>query len=103
MSDQIDPLIPITVVFYSTLKKVAQQDKADLEIEKGTSLEEVLVQIQEEYFLPNNGRILGANNNKLDVGMICLVDDTDYNLLGGLRYHVEQSITITLISSLHGG
>ena len=79
MSVENDSLIPIKVVFYSTLRKVAQQDEVEVKIEKGTKISEILIDIQEEYFIPNKGRILRANNEKLDVGMICLIDDTDYN------------------------
>ena len=98
-----DGSIPIKIIFYSTLQKIAQQDHAELSVEMNTPVFDVLSLIQLEYFTPNNSRIIKADNQSLDVGMICLIDDVDINLMGGYRYKITKPTTITLISSLHGG
>lgn len=104
MSTETDTdTISIKVVFYSTLQKTAQTNETTIDIEKGTTLQKTLIQIQNIYFTPNNGRILKADNSNIDVGMICLIDDVDMNLMGGMQFKILKPITIVLISSLHGG
>ncbi len=102
-SENAETSIPVKIVFYSTLQKIAQTKEAEFHCDPNTGLEDLLTSIQQEYFIPHNGRILKADNQSLDVGMICLLDDVDMHLMGGMRYKITKPTTITLISSLHGG
>lgn len=36
-------------------------------------------------------------------GILVLVNDTDWELLGGLEYKVQEGDTVVFISTLHGG
>lgn len=36
-------------------------------------------------------------------GILVLVNDTDWELLGGLEYEVQEGDTVVFISTLHGG
>jgi molybdopterin converting factor small subunit len=101
MSSEND--IGIKIKFYSTLKNITQKDEIDLSFTDSKSVLSVLQQIQEEYFLPANSRLLNSENSKLETGIICLIDDADISICGGLKQNIKKSSIITLISSLHGG
>lgn len=96
-------VIPVKIVFYSTLQKIAQTNSTKMDVVPNTPLLDVLITVQETFFLPKDARILKANNDALDVGMICLVNDVDFNLCGGMRHKISEPTNVTLISSLHGG
>ena len=94
----------VKVQFYSTLRNTANQDEVEMEIPSGTTVLTVLDQINKKYFVPNEAQLIDPQSKELDTGIICLINQADVNLTGGL----EQKITkdgkkITLISSLHGG
>ena len=36
-------------------------------------------------------------------GILVLINDTDWELMGGLEYEVQQGDTVVFISTLHGG
>jgi len=97
------PTIDVTVVFFSTLKKITGQTQLQLSIPRNQTILSVLEQIHTIYFLPHDSRLLHADNQSLEVGHICLIDDVDLQLMGGPKHRLKKSCTITLISSLHGG
>ena len=97
------PSLEVTVVFFSTLKKITGQTKIQLSIAPNQTILSVLEKIHTTYFLPHNARLLHADNQSLEVGHICLIDDVDLQLMGGPKHRLKKSCTMTLISSLHGG
>ena len=98
-----DAIFQITIKFFSTLRTIVGLTEVHMEYSKGISLHTIMDDLQKKYFLPKNSRLLADDMQRLEVGMICLIDDTDINLLGGLKYKLQKAATITLISSLHGG
>lgn len=46
---------------------------------------------------------LFANDDKIRPGILILVNDVDYEILGGDKYILKQNDTILFISTLHGG
>lgn len=95
--------IPISVKFFSTLKNLTGCEMIDITVPAGKTLLEVLGGIQEQFFLPKNARLLNPSNSELEVGLICLVNEADYHISGGMKYKFKKPSKITLISSLHGG
>ena len=95
--------IEVTVVFFSTLKKITGQTRIQISISPNQTVLSVLEKIHNTYFTPHNSRLLHADNQTLEVGHICLIDDVDLQLMGGPKHKLKKSCTITLISSLHGG
>lgn len=95
--------IKIRVKFFSTLKNIAQTSEAEIELENNSTLREVLSQIQTKYFVPNNSQILKPDKSDLEPGIICLINEADMTLSGGLDQKFKKARDITLISSLHGG
>ena len=95
--------LQIRINFYSTLKNTVGKDYVDISIEKGSTMKNILQNIQNDLFVPNNVKILKSDNNSLEVGLICLIDEVDLNLAGGLKRKIQKPVKITLISSLHGG
>ncbi len=96
-------LLQITVKFFSTLRTIVGVNEENMEFPSGTSLHAIMDDLQKKYFIPKNSRLLAEDGHRLEVGMICLIDDTDINLMGGLKHRLQKNATITLISSLHGG
>lgn len=95
--------IPITFRFFSTLRNSAGTGEITLEIKKGETLKKVLVEMEEKFLKPKNAAILNEGKDKLEIGVICLINDVDMKLAGGLQKKLNKACTITLISSLHGG
>ena len=95
--------IQVKVIFYSSLKNTVGKDHVILTVPKETKLQNILRQIQDTYFTPKNEYILKESANKLEVGLICLIDDVDISIAGGLNRRFQKDRTITLITSLHGG
>ncbi len=79
------------------------KDHVLLTFAKDITLLKVLEQIQSEYFSPKNEFILKEATNQLEVGLICLIDDVDISIAGGMQRKFQKDRTITLITSLHGG
>lgn len=99
-----DQSIEVTIVFFSTLKKITGQTQISISIPRNQTILSILEKIHTMHFLPHNARLLSADNKSLEVGHICLVDDVDLQLIGGGPKHkLKKPCTITLISSLHGG
>ena len=98
-----DQSIVVTVVFFSTLKKITGKNQLEISIPRNQTILSVLEKIHTTYFLPHNSRLLQADNQSLEVGHICLIDDVDLQLMGGPKHRLKKSCTLTLISSLHGG
>ncbi len=99
-----DNELEVEIQFFSTLKNVTEKDSISIQIENGTPVLDILTDIQEKYFIPNDSRILDPSNETLETGIICLINDADVKLTGGLRQKIDrEGKTITLISSLHGG
>ena len=78
-------------------------DQIEIPVKQGDTLLSVLQQIEKKYFTPKNAQLLEETINKLTVGTLCLIDDADISLSGGLKQKINTSVTITLISSIHGG
>jgi len=95
--------INIKVVFFSSLKNIVGQDFVELKIKKKSTVLSILQKIQEDYFIPKNEKILQLRDNKLEIGLICLINDVDISIAGGLQKVINSDTIITLITSLHGG
>jgi len=98
-----DSLIQIKVRFFSSLRSTTGIDQAEIFIKTGDTLLIVLQQVEKKYFTPKNAKLLDGDARKLAVGTLCLIDDVDVSLSGGLNQKINSSINITLISSIHGG
>lgn len=46
---------------------------------------------------------LFANEGKIRPGILILVNETDYEILGGDKYIIKPNDTVLFISTLHGG
>lgn len=46
---------------------------------------------------------LFASGEKIRPGILVLVNDVDYEILGGDKYKIQNNDTILFISTLHGG
>ncbi len=104
MSNTMENLnINIKVVFFSSLKNIVGQDFVELKIKKKSTVLSILQKIQEEYFIPKNVKILQLLDNELEIGLICLINDVDISIAGGLQKVINSDTIITLITSLHGG
>ena len=95
--------IPLTIQFYSTVRNTTGVSQVEKQVPYKTSLQQVLIDIQAEFFHPKNAHFLKNDAINLEPGFICLVDDADYHLCGGIKQQLRKSTKITLISSLHGG
>ncbi len=95
--------IQIKIRFFSSLRSTAGIDQTEIPIKKGDTLLNVLHQVENKYFIPKNAQLLDADTKKLAVGTLCLIDDVDVSLSGGLNQNINGPIAITLISSIHGG
>ena len=95
--------IQIKIRFFSSLRSTSGIDQTEIPIKKGDTLLNVLHQVENKYFKPKNTQLLDGDTRKLAVGTLCLIDDVDVSLSGGLNQKLNSSINITLISSIHGG
>ncbi|MHA1617851.1 MAG: MoaD/ThiS family protein, partial [Promethearchaeota archaeon] len=95
--------LQITIKFFSTLRTIVGLTEDHMEFPVGVSLHKIMDDLQKKYFVPKNSRLLAEDGQRLEIGMICLIDDTDINLMGGIKHRLQKDATITLISSLHGG
>ena len=96
-------LIQIKIRFFSSLRSTTGIDQTEIPIKMGDTLLNVLHQVENNYFKPKNVHLLDGDSRKLAVGTLCLIDDVDVSLSGGLNQKINRSINITLISSIHGG
>ena len=95
--------IQIKIRFFSSLRSTTGIDQVELLINKGDTVLNVLHQVENKYFKPKNAQLLDGDTKKLAIGTLCLIDDVDISLSGGLNQKINSSINITLISSIHGG
>ncbi len=95
--------IQIKIRFFSSLRSTTGIDQTEIPIKKGDTLLNVLHQVENKYFTPKKAQLLDGDLKKLAVGILCLIDDVDISLSGGLHQKINSSLTITLISSIHGG
>lgn len=93
----------VIIRFFSTVKNITGLDQAEIPIENSLSILDVLQKVQSDYFIPKKSRLLKPDNSGLETGIICLLDDCDLGIAGGLSKKVSGSMVITLLSSLHGG
>ncbi len=98
-----NPQINITLSFYSTLRNITGQSQISLQIPQKGKLINVIKMAEEKYFIPKNSRLLNREGTGLEAGIICLIDDADISLSGGLQQKLSSDTVVTLISSLHGG
>jgi len=56
-----------------------------------------------ENLISERPELLIANGNTVRPGILVLVNDTDWELLGESTYELKPNDKITLISTLHGG
>ena len=95
--------VQIKIRFFSSLRSTTGIDQTEISIKTGDTLLNVLHQVENKYFTPKNAQLLDRDTRKLAVGTLCLIDDVDVSLSGGLNQKINRSINITLISSIHGG
>lgn len=95
--------ISLTISFYSTLRNVTGEPSTQIAVPPKSTLHSLLQQIEKKYFLPKNLHLLSHDGTTLEAGIICLINDADVSLLGGLKHKLMPNEAITLISSLHGG
>ena len=95
--------IQIKIKFFSSLRSTTGLDQIEIPINTGETILNVLHQLENKYFIPKNAQLLDGDRKKLAVGTLCLIDDIDVSLSGGLHQKIDNSINITLISSIHGG
>ncbi|MHA1510267.1 MAG: MoaD/ThiS family protein [Promethearchaeota archaeon] len=95
--------IQIKIRFFSSLRSTTGIDQIEIPINKGDTVLNVLHQVENKYFIPKNAQLLDGDTKKLAIGTLCLIDDVDVSLSGGLNQKVNSPLTITLISSIHGG
>jgi hypothetical protein len=93
----------LKIQFYSTVRNITGVGQIEKQVPKKPLLQQVLIDIQQEYFLPKNAHFLKIDFTDLEPGFICLVDDADFHLCGGIKQILKKDVKITLISSLHGG
>ena len=98
-----ESLIQIKIRFFSSLRSTTGLDQIKIPINKGDTILNVLHQVENKYFIPKNSQLLNGDSRKLAVGTLCLIDDVDVSLSGGLNQKINSPLTITLISSIHGG
>ncbi len=98
-----EPPISIKIRFFSSLRSTTGIDQTEISIKKGDTLLNALHQVENKYFTPKNAQLLDGDARKLAVGTLCLIDDVDVSLSGGLNQKINSPINITLISSIHGG
>ena len=98
-----ESLIQIKIRFFSSLRSTTGIDQIEIPINKGDTILNVLHQVENKYFTPKNAQLLDGDTKKLAIGTLCLIDDVDVSLSGGLNQKINSSINITLISSIHGG
>jgi len=94
--------VQIKIRFFSSLRSTTGIDQVEIPINKGDTILNVLHQVEKKYFTPKNAQLLDGAR-KLAVGTLCLINDVDISLCGGLNQKINNSINITLISSIHGG
>ena len=95
--------VQIKIRFFSSLRSTTGIDQTEISIKTGDTLLNVLHQVENKYFKPKNVQLLDSDTRKLAVGTLCLIDDVDVSLSGGLNQKINSPIAITLISSIHGG
>lgn len=93
----------VTVAFFSTLRNITGIPQTQIKLSNGTNLLSILQSVEKQYFQPKSAKILNNNATNLEPGILCLIDDADMSLSGGLHQKLNPSSIITLISSLHGG
>ncbi len=98
-----ESLIQIKIRFFSSLRSTAGIDQTEIPINKKDTILNVLHEVEKKYFIPKNSQLLDGDTRKLAVGILCLIDDVDISLSGGLNQKINSPLTITLISSIHGG
>jgi len=95
--------IQIKIRFFSSLRSTTGIDQTEIPVSKGDTILNVLHQVEKKYFIPKNSQLFDGDTRKLAVGTLCLIDDVDISLSGGLNQKINNIMTITLISSIHGG
>jgi molybdopterin converting factor small subunit len=98
-----DATIPVKIIFYSTLRNTTGFPETSIPVLTNSTLLDLILKIQKDYFQPKNIHLIKTDQQSLEAGLICLVNDVDISLSGGLKRKITAPITITLISSLHGG
>jgi molybdopterin converting factor small subunit len=93
----------VLVKFFSTVKNITGLDQVEIPCTNDSYILDILQQVQADYFTPKKSRLLKPDNSGLETGIICLLDDCDLGIAGGLKKKVSNSMVITLLSSLHGG
>jgi len=68
----------------------------------GTTLGDLLAWVKEN-LIAERPELLIVNGNTVRPGILVLVNDTDWELLGEQAYVLQANDKITLISTLHGG
>lgn len=94
----------ISIKFFSTLRSIMKMESTTIQAEKNLSLFELFNKINESIFLPKNFNIFSTTSCKeLAPGILCLIDEVDYQLWSEDSNDISEIDQITFISSLHGG
>ena len=97
------PSLTVTVKFFSTVRNTTGVPETQLTVPRKEKLVVVLRQIETTFFQPKGTHFLKSDGSGLEPGFLCLVDDADMQLTGGLTQTLKKNCTVTLLSSLHGG
>jgi len=105
MSDIVNSTdqVKVSVQFYSTVKNTTGISHIDKTVPKKSLLRDLLIEIEKELFLPKKAHFLKSDQTDVEPGIICLIDDADIHINGGLKQQIRKDAKVTLISSLHGG
>lgn len=105
MSDIVNSAdqVKVSVQFYSTVRNTTGVSHVEKTVPKKSLIRDLLIEIEKELFIPKKAHFLKSDQTDVEPGIICLIDDADIHINGGLKQQIRKDAKITLISSLHGG
>jgi len=95
--------VTVSVHFYSTVRNTTGISHIEKIVPKKTILRDLLTEIEKELFLPKKSHFLKSDQSDVEPGIICLLDEADIHINGGIKQQLRKDAKVTLISSLHGG
>ncbi len=78
-----------------------KQTNLSLEVQDGTTIKDLIQILKNEHLKEKPD--LFVQGDTVRPGILVLVNDTDWELLDGLDYKMENKDQIVFISTLHGG
>eukprot|EP00831_Metopus_contortus_P046823 TRINITY_DN3765_c0_g1_i8.p2 TRINITY_DN3765_c0_g1~~TRINITY_DN3765_c0_g1_i8.p2 ORF type:complete len:103 (+),score=16.36 TRINITY_DN3765_c0_g1_i8:224-532(+) len=92
----------ITLTFKGGLEDLLKGvENHELELEAGASMEVLVARVRDTLFKTNTE--IFAKGKSVRPGILVLVNDTDWELLGEIEYRLQPGDNITFFSTLHGG